>query len=305
MKVKRSLKKPGSKSFYCFRTNDKILHTIHQQPQASLVIVGVGLVLLVYVASLATGHSVNIRKSDISGPTKVIEIASQSHHTEPTIKATACKEAMQYKLVEEGNTSAGAAFTKYAAYCADDEPISIQGWINTMTTTNDAAASLTAVIQKSKYGAVYFETKGCTAASAKTKHFEFVLVDAPELKSFAESRPDTQAFEQHFTKNDAGAVTFFNLSGSSKLIAPTPSGCTGSKCLPYTHLSAFCRLAPPEQVAQVWRLATLEYKEGLQQQGDDDALLWFSTCGTGIAWLHLRLDPRPKYYSFNPFKSEM
>lgn len=304
MKVKRSTNKlGGNKSYYCLSTiANKILHTLRQR--LSILITSVGLlVLLTYAASLTTGHSLRTSGNRAS-PKKTIDTTRQSlqHTTSTAMKTTECNEAMHYKLVEEGTINTGDAFTKYAAYCGD-EPISIQAWIDTMATTESASVSLTKVIQKSHYGAVYFETKGCTATSASMKAFEFVLVDAPELKSFAEPSPDPHAFEEHFAKStaDAAGVTFLNLSGSSKLISPTPSGCSGSDCGAYTHLAAFCRLAPPEQVAQVWQLAAREYKERL----GGDTPVWFSTCGTGIAWLHLRLDYKPKYYTFNPFKSEL
>jgi len=29
---------------------------------------------------------------------------------------------------------------------------------------------------------------------------------------------------------------------------------------------------------------------------------WLSACGLGVYWLHSRLDPKPKYYVYEPFK---
>jgi hypothetical protein len=29
--------------------------------------------------------------------------------------------------------------------------------------------------------------------------------------------------------------------------------------------------------------------------------IWLSTAGMGVAWLHIRLDERPKYYSHKPY----
>ncbi len=31
--------------------------------------------------------------------------------------------------------------------------------------------------------------------------------------------------------------------------------------------------------------------------------LWLSTAGGGVAWLHVRLDSRPKYYGYSPYKT--
>ena len=30
---------------------------------------------------------------------------------------------------------------------------------------------------------------------------------------------------------------------------------------------------------------------------------WLSTAGLGVPWLHLRLDTRPKYYQYGPYKN--
>ena len=30
--------------------------------------------------------------------------------------------------------------------------------------------------------------------------------------------------------------------------------------------------------------------------------IWMSTCGTGIYWLHLRLDSKPKYYTYTTYR---
>jgi len=34
-----------------------------------------------------------------------------------------------------------------------------------------------------------------------------------------------------------------------------------------------------------------------------EAYFWLSTSGLGIAWLHVRLDERPKYYTHAPYRS--
>jgi hypothetical protein len=32
--------------------------------------------------------------------------------------------------------------------------------------------------------------------------------------------------------------------------------------------------------------------------------VWLSTAGAGVAWLHVRLDDRPKYYGYAPYRAE-
>ena len=34
----------------------------------------------------------------------------------------------------------------------------------------------------------------------------------------------------------------------------------------------------------------------------DDRPVWLSTAGMGIAWLHIRLDDRPKYYGYREYR---
>ena len=32
--------------------------------------------------------------------------------------------------------------------------------------------------------------------------------------------------------------------------------------------------------------------------------IWLSTAGMGVPWLHVRLDSRPKYYAFGPYRDD-
>lgn len=32
--------------------------------------------------------------------------------------------------------------------------------------------------------------------------------------------------------------------------------------------------------------------------------VWLSTAGAAVAWLHVRLDDRPKYYAYSPYRRE-
>ena len=75
----------------------------------------------------------------------------------------------------------------------------------------------------------------------------------------------------------------------------------------YSHLARFVREAPGGKVSEFWMRAASMYLDVLKRKdkddgGDDEAGTWFSTNGMGVAWLHLRIDDRPKYYSYAPFK---
>ncbi len=131
--------------------------------------------------------------------------------------------------------------------------------------------------------------------------FEFVLVPAPAL---ARMPVDPRAFESAF---DAGArargvTSFDNLGGDARLVAPCPpvepAEPTTRELAPYGHLAAFTRALPLAPQAALWQCVADQLEARL---GDEP--VWLSTSGLGIAWLHVRLDERPKYYAHAPFRS--
>eukprot|EP00521_Asterionellopsis_glacialis_P008768 CAMPEP_0195283454 /NCGR_PEP_ID=MMETSP0707-20130614/1995_1 /TAXON_ID=33640 /ORGANISM="Asterionellopsis glacialis, Strain CCMP134" /LENGTH=188 /DNA_ID=CAMNT_0040342625 /DNA_START=457 /DNA_END=1023 /DNA_ORIENTATION=+ len=174
----------------------------------------------------------------------------------------------------------------------------------------DHVHNLSESIRQCPYRAVFFETKGVNASNAHRKQFEFVLVDAPSLFKFAETRPNPSAFAEHLPQvssssspdDDAGAV-FSNLGGDATLVAPR--NVMGSQHdVTYSHLAAFLRGAPAHQSNDLWRMVATEYHKLILQSNSKKTSIWLSTCGLGIAWLHVRLDSVPKYYTYKPFANE-
>jgi len=136
-------------------------------------------------------------------------------------------------------------------------------------------------------------------------------------------------------ENGAAGCVFENLGGDATLVAPKdwsplslsllssswlskPSNESQqqsqqqsvSSC--YGHLANFVRGAPDAQIAKLWNLVAETLEE--QLMGDAgagatvdvaaiDRPLWWSTAGSGVAWLHFRLDSRPKYYQYRPYKA--
>jgi hypothetical protein len=78
------------------------------------------------------------------------------------------------------------------------------------------------------------------------------------------------------------------------LVAPAPLGPPGA----YAHLATFARGAPPEQQQALWQTVGAAVARRLSP-----APLWLSTSGLGVAWLHVRLDKQPKYYTYPPYRS--
>ena len=119
--------------------------------------------------------------------------------------------------------------------------------------------------------------------------WSFVLVDAPMLDGVpAEAR----AFAEHFAPGER-AVAFPNLGGDAWLIAPCP-GSDAARC---AHLAAFTRGVDDDTQDAFWRLVG---ETALARAGERP--VWLSTCGTGVYWLHARLDSYPKYYSHDAYR---
>lgn len=194
-----------------------------------------------------------------------------------------------------------------------EQPISIHDWMSLVSTSSplgvQAAVDLSDIIAYSPYASVLFEIPGTTLQSSSSDQFEFAIINQPALQRFAESMPDKMAFDEHFNtckknEKDKTVCSFANLGGDAKLVSPLPQSNIDDKS--YAHLAIFIRNAHRnrDQVTEFWKLAASTYINVLKQKNevDKDAKTWFSTNGMGVSWLHLRIDNRPKYYSYNPFK---
>ncbi len=146
------------------------------------------------------------------------------------------------------------------------------------------------LLANAPFAAFRWETPPVTTSTVN-REFEFVLLDAPALAR----APDTQAFAEQFRSAgpDRGATTFANLGNDALLVVPCPSGPAAA----YVHLAAFVRQAPEAQVHDLWRTVGKAMDTRLSAEPT-----WLSTAGMGVSWLHVRLDSRPKYYGYAPYR---
>jgi hypothetical protein len=140
------------------------------------------------------------------------------------------------------------------------------------------------------YTAFRWETPPVTSASV-SQPFEFVLLDSADLVR----RPDPEAFVEHFGKGVEGVAVFPNLGGDAIMVVPCPVG----DVLAYGHLAAFVRLAPEAQRHAFWKSVGVAMSRRIGAKP-----VWLSTAGAGVSWLHVRLDNRPKYYGFGPYRQQ-
>ena len=144
-----------------------------------------------------------------------------------------------------------------------------------------------ALLADAPFAAYRWETPPLTRTNVNLV-FEFVLIDCPGLNR----PPDSRAFDDEIGTSTAPAVAFPNLGGDATLIVPRQMADPDV----YVHLSSFLRRAPREQVHALFQLLGQTVRSRLS-----DAPLWLSTAGMGVAWLHIRLDSRPKYYGHAPY----
>ncbi|MCP4408550.1 MAG: hypothetical protein GY807_12455 [Gammaproteobacteria bacterium] len=141
----------------------------------------------------------------------------------------------------------------------------------------------------SPFSAFRWETPPITIATVNCP-FEFVLLDSPYLAC----SPDPSAFAEHFIATAPGRVVEFpNLGNDAIMIVPCPDDSLSD----YGHLAAYLRNSSESQQHSLWELVGVTMQRRLSTKP-----VWLSTAGGGVAWLHVRLDDRPKYYGYAPYR---
>lgn len=120
--------------------------------------------------------------------------------------------------------------------------------------------------------------------------FEFVIHLSPGI----DLSPDPDPFRQYFRSSDLEneIAVFNNLGKDARLIAPAPP----EEDVNYSHIGVFTSQAPTVLQHNLWQTVGRVTKEQISENP-----LWLNTAGGGVAWLHVRLDSRPKYYRHQPY----
>ena len=122
--------------------------------------------------------------------------------------------------------------------------------------------------------------------------YEHVVLEGNLLEQIS---PDPAAFLSLLSAVSEPVAAFPNIGGDAILVVPKPlAGATT-----YGHLGAFLRTAPEKQQHALLQTLGRATEDSLQQPS---SRLWISTAGLGVPWLHVRLDSRPKYYRYQPYR---
>ncbi len=172
----------------------------------------------------------------------------------------------------------------------DAAPVSYAQAIRLWQRDSDFRAFFIDLLSHSPFPAFRWETPPVTMATAD-KPFEFVVIDAPEIAL----DPDPAAFAAYFvSRAQGGVVEFPNLGGDAILVVPCPD----EPLAAFGHLAAYLRNAREPQQHRLWQLVGAAMQRRISSQP-----VWLNTAGGGVAWLHVRLDDRPKYYGYAPYRA--
>lgn len=169
----------------------------------------------------------------------------------------------------------------------DAQPLSAAAVLREWADGTELCGAFADFIAGSPHEAVFWEMPPLNRARL-VDEYECVLIGSPAL---ARLPCNPAPFREHFTGEEV--AVFPNLGADAWLVAPPPSPPDAQ----YTHLAAFCRIAPHSLIERFWQrvgetaLARIETRP-----------VWISTAGLGVGWLHARLDSRPKYYSHGPYR---
>ena len=153
--------------------------------------------------------------------------------------------------------------------------------------------------------AYFWECPATSTLSWRSQTFEFVLIDARNL---AKRSVNPSPFSEKFASYAEGSavISFLSLGRDAMLVVPTTvlTADTSKHAIQYyTHLASFMRLGNPSQISALWQRVALEVTEILMNDRSEPRLVWVSTSGLGVSWLHVRLDSVPKYYNWKEYKS--
>ena len=139
------------------------------------------------------------------------------------------------------------------------------------------------------FTAYKWETPPITTANSR-RPFEFVFLNSPGLVCKA----DRSAFSEHFSKASFHSIVEFeNLGRDATLVVPCPVDSIDD----YSSLASFVLQAPKSQQHKLWESVGAAMQRRLSHKP-----VWLSTAGGGVPWLHIRLDDRPKYYAYQPYR---
>lgn len=169
-----------------------------------------------------------------------------------------------------------------------DECLSHAGFLRSLVKEVSFRELFLEEMQAAPFVAFRWETPPLTTGNID-QPFECLLHNSPDLNV----RADPTEFRPYFQPGE-DVVSFENLGGDALLVVPCPISSSAN----YSHIGAFHRTAPRSQRHAFWITVAQSVLARVNSRP-----LWLSTAGGGVDWLHARLDSRPKYYRYLPWRT--
>jgi hypothetical protein len=132
------------------------------------------------------------------------------------------------------------------------------------------------------------------------KFYPFTGNDLDTVVKYEIFRDDGLAEEQDYTSfnekfpvdKNCDVISFKNLTGTTSLIVPCPDD--GKN---YAHLALFNKNATDSKKKILWKKVAEEINNIIKNNTEQE--IYLNTHGHGVPYLHVRIDPSPKYgYNF-------
>jgi hypothetical protein len=171
--------------------------------------------------------------------------------------------------------------------------MSFRRFFELMASQVDFQRFLSQLLRESRLSSYLFEMPPVKASNIDSP-VEFVLLPGPLMTG----APDRHAYEEYFAwplARSRGVVSFPNLGKDAVMVVPAPAHASSD----YKDLRSFLESAPKEQQGSLWSELGSQVLSHISVRA-----IWVSVAGGGIPWLHFRLDDRPKYYRYAPYRNE-
>lgn len=157
--------------------------------------------------------------------------------------------------------------------------------------------TLITALRNIHFPAFFWEFNPVSPASSEHLQVQFAVIHCKALENV---EVESSSFKEHIRQaKERGMSTavFSNFAGDSELIIPVAN--TGGEFL--SHIASFINHAPDEIIHEFLIKVGERIEQKLSNKMEKSPL-WLSTSGLGVYYLHMRIDPRPKYYNYEPFK---
>jgi hypothetical protein len=218
---------------------------------------------------------------------------------------------MNYTFKEEPISYDGIDATKFSLIDSNGNAVSYNTFLDQLETGTALCELLTTTIANKQLQLNRdFSGKGipgfyweCVPVSNATqaKPFEFVLIPCVFQQPF-----NSKCFDDKRRKTDGAPISFKNLGKDADLIIPTiPTNQHNTSATAFQHfrqIGSFMLKEDKQRSTALWKQVARTFKDQLNNINPNHSI-WMSTDGRSEAWLHFRLDTKPKYTKYVEFRN--